>query len=57
MQHNLKNILDLLQEWLEREQLVLEFWLKKNKLDMAEQKWRIQWIELAMSWIENNLSN
>jgi hypothetical protein len=57
MQHNIKNILNLLQEGLEREKLVLEFWLKKTKLSRAEQQWRIQWIELAMSWIENNFTN
>lgn len=57
MQHNLENILDLLKEWLEREKLVLEFRLKKTRLSIAEQEWRIKWIELCIDWIENNFTN
>ena len=55
MKNNMQNILDLLQEWLEREKLVLSMWLAKNKDERKRQEWIITWIELSISWIENNI--
>lgn len=52
-----ENILALLQEGLDREKQVLSFWLCKNQKERDRQDWIILWIELAISWIENNINS
>lgn len=56
MKHNTEKILALLQDGLDREKLVLSMGLKKTRMERDNQEGRIAGIELAMSWIENNVS-
>lgn len=59
MENNIQNILTLLNEWLDREKLVLSMWILKNKEQKQKQKqeWKISGIELSIDWIKNNFNS
>ena len=52
-----QNILTLLNEWLDREKLVLSMWILKNKEQKQKQEWKISGIELSIDWIKNNFNS
>ena len=57
MENNIQNILTLLNEWLDREKLVLSMWILKNKEQKQKQEWKISGIELSIDWIKNNFNS